>query len=83
MKIRIEKSEYVGSARCAAVDPDLYPLNGDGYIATESFDVPIGMEQITRRGARACPERVIFVHEDNASIPGRPLLWLDHISRRL
>jgi ferredoxin len=64
MKIHIEKSKCVGNARCAAIAADLYPLDDDGYIATEGFDVPAGEEQRARRGARACPERIIHVEDD-------------------
>jgi ferredoxin len=65
MKIRIEKSQCVGNARCHAVAEQLYPLDDDGYIDTEGFDVPPGEEQLARRGARACPERIIFVVEED------------------
>jgi ferredoxin len=64
MRIRIEKSACVGNARCAAVAGDLYPLDDDGYIAVDQIDVPAGEEQLARRGARACPERIIFVEDD-------------------
>jgi ferredoxin len=56
----------VGNARCAAVAPDLYALDDDGYIATEGFDVPAGKEALAQRGARACPERIIFVVEEDS-----------------
>ena len=65
MKIRIEKAACVGNARCAAVAPDLYALNDDGYIDTDGFDVPEGQEKLAQRGARACPERIIFVVEED------------------
>ncbi len=64
MKIRIEKSKCAGNARCAAVSAELYVLNDDGYIAIEGFDVPNGMEQLAKRGARACPERIVTVIEE-------------------
>jgi ferredoxin len=64
MKIRIEKPACAGNARCAAVSVELFPLDPDGYIATSGFDVPEGMEALAWRGARACPERVITVIED-------------------
>ncbi len=64
MKIRIQKSACVGNARCAAIAPDLFPLDDDGYIAVEEIDVPKGMEALAQRGARACPERIIIVVED-------------------
>jgi len=64
MKIRIEKAKCVGNARCAAVAEDLYPLNDEGYISVDHIDVPEGKEALARRGARACPERIIFVEEE-------------------
>jgi ferredoxin len=63
MKIRIEKASCVGNARCAAVSDELFKLDDDGYIAVEEIDVPPGQEQLAKRGARACPERIIFVEE--------------------
>ena len=64
MKVRIDKAHCVGNARCSAIAADLYPLDDDGYVATEGFEVPPGAEELARRGARACPERVIAVIED-------------------
>jgi ferredoxin len=66
MKIRIDKASCVGNARCAAVAPGLFPLDDDGYIAVSEIEVPPGQEQLARRGARACPERIIVVEEDPA-----------------
>lgn len=65
MKIRIDIAGCVGNARCAAVSDVLFKLDDDGYIAVEEIDVPEGMEALARRGARACPERVITVVEDD------------------
>jgi ferredoxin len=67
MKIRIDKAACVGNARCAAVAPELYPLDENGYIAVSEIDVPAGKEALARRGARACPERIIVVEEDDES----------------
>ncbi len=61
MKIRIDKVRCTGNARCWAIAPELYPLNDEGYIASDGFDVPPGQEALAKRGARACPERVIEV----------------------
>jgi ferredoxin len=63
MKIRINKSLCVGNARCAAVAPELFPLDDDGYIAVEEIDVPAGKEELARRGAKSCPERIIIIEE--------------------
>ncbi len=65
MKIRVDKSACVGNARCWAVSEELFPLDDDGYISVEEIDVPPGMEELARRGARACPERVIEIIEDD------------------
>jgi ferredoxin len=65
MKIRINKSACVGNARCAAVSEQLFPLDDDGYIAVEEVDVPPGMEELARKGARACPERIIVIEEES------------------
>jgi ferredoxin len=63
VKIRINKAMCVGNARCAAVAPQLFPLDDEGYIAVEEIDVPAGMEELARRGAKACPERIIVIEE--------------------
>jgi ferredoxin len=72
MRIRIDKAACTGNARCAAVSDALFPLNDEGYIDSDGFVPPEGMEQIARRGARACPERIIFVIEDDESISWPP-----------
>ena len=66
MKIRIDKAQCVGNARCHAVAAHLYPLDDEGYVASEGFEVPVGEEALARRGARACPERIIHVVENQA-----------------
>ena len=63
MKIKINKAGCVGHARCAAVAPEIYKLDDQGYILQEEIDVPPGMEKQAVRGARACPERIIKVEE--------------------
>jgi ferredoxin len=63
MKILIKKTACVGNARCAAVSEELFPLDDVGYISVEQVDVPPGKEDLARRGARACPERIIRVEE--------------------
>jgi hypothetical protein len=36
----------------------------NGYIQVEEIDVPPGKEEDARRGAAACPERIILIEED-------------------
>ena len=68
MKIRIDKAKCVGNARCAAVSEVLFQLNDEGYIEMDAVDVPAGMEELARRGARACPERVISIEEQHPDV---------------
>lgn len=72
MKIRIERAACVGNARCQAVAGELYPLDDDGYVATDGFDVAAGLEKPARNGARACPERIIVVIEDDGTTSWPP-----------
>ncbi len=63
LKVRIVKAQCVGNARCHAVAELLYPLDDDGYIAIEGFTADEADALLARRGARACPERIITVEE--------------------
>lgn len=65
MKIRIERAACVGNARCSAVSEELFPLDDEGYIDSDGFDVKPGDETLAKNGARACPERIIFVDDDS------------------
>ena len=67
MKIAIDRERCAGHARCAAVAPDLYRLDDNGYIAMDGFEVPPGQEAMAQRGARACPERIITVRDESRS----------------
>ncbi|MFT4025486.1 MAG: hypothetical protein QM676_01595 [Novosphingobium sp.] len=52
MNIRIDKAHCVGNARCAAVAAALYPLDDDGYVASEGFEVPARRKGLSRAGRR-------------------------------
>jgi ferredoxin len=64
LKVIANMTACAGHARCAAVAPEVFELNDDGYIAFESKVVPEGLEDKARRGVRACPERVLRIEED-------------------
>jgi ferredoxin len=48
-----------GHARCAAVAPQLFKLDDDGFIRPEDIEVRPEDEALARRGVRACPERAL------------------------
>jgi ferredoxin len=59
MRITVDKAKCAGHARCAAVAPQVYELDDNGYIAFAEKTVPEQLEKAALRGARACPERII------------------------
>lgn len=66
MKIVIDMSRCTGHARCAAVAPELFDLDDNGYIAFAEKTVAPGLEDLARRGSRACPERIIQIVDDES-----------------
>lgn len=54
-----------GHGRCAVMADDVYEVDEDGYnIARGGYvDVPPGLEDSARYGAKVCPERVITIEE--------------------
>jgi len=66
-RIKIEKHNCQGHARCASRASHLFALDSDGYIATEGFEVPPGEELNALKGALSCPERVISMIDENGN----------------
>jgi ferredoxin len=64
LKIKVERAKCSGHARCAAVAPDVYDLDSDGFSISDGKTVPEPLRDQALRGARACPERAIKVEED-------------------
>ena len=64
MKIHLIEEKCTGHARCAAVAPDIFTLNDDGFLEMADTEIAPDMQALARRGARACPERAIEVIED-------------------
>ncbi|SDS90794.1 ferredoxin [Halopseudomonas litoralis] len=73
MKIIVDNKACAGHARCNEVAPGLYELDDNGYISTDGFDVEVGQQALARRGAKACPERVIHIVDEPANPPGNGL----------
>ena len=66
MKLRVSADLCCGAQRCAMVAPEVYSLV-DGFsalVGKPDHQVPPELEDIARRGARACPECAIQVIED-------------------
>ena len=66
MKITADHRLCSGHARCAAVAPEVFTLDDNGFIAFSEKDVPPEQAGLARRGVRACPERALTLIEDDA-----------------
>lgn len=64
MKIRLERGRCAGHAQCYAVDPDLFPIDDEGYSILQEHTVAPGEEQAAREGVNACPELALIIDED-------------------
>ena len=61
MKVTVNVHACVGHARCAAVAPEIYELNDEGFNVTAEKEVDPQLQPQALRGMRACPERIIKV----------------------
>ena len=64
MKVFANHALCSGHARCAAMAPEFFELDSDGYIGFEEKEVPPQQEAGARRGICACPERALTLVED-------------------
>jgi ferredoxin len=65
MKISVDPDVCDGHGQCSIVDPDLFPLDDDGYCDIgRGKPVPAGQEAIARDGVAACPVSALTVDED-------------------
>jgi ferredoxin len=63
LRIRVVVARCMGHARCAAVAPDVYVLDDEGYNRTAEKVVGADQRESALRGKRACPERIITVED--------------------
>jgi ferredoxin len=64
MKVRLERGKCAGHAQCYAIEPELFPIDDEGYSILKEHNVGPGDEQITRAGVAACPELALVIEED-------------------
>lgn len=58
MKITVAPDLCCGHHRCVEIAPQVYELV-DGFNVCDGREVPVGLEQMARDGAVACPEGAI------------------------
>ena len=64
MKVRLDRSKCAGHAQCYAVNPNLFPIDDEGYSTLQEHIVAPGDEQATRTGVDACPELALIIEDD-------------------
>ena len=64
MKVRLDRAKCAGHAQCYAVDPDIFPIDDEGYCIMEDHVVSPENRQATRDGVAACPELALTIEED-------------------
>ena len=64
MRVRLEADKCAGHAQCYAVDPDLFPINDEGYSVLAEHHVEPGDEQVTRAGVAACPDFALILDDE-------------------
>jgi ferredoxin len=64
MKVRLERDKCAGHAQCYAVDPDIFPIDDDGYCIMAEHTVAPDDEKATREGVAACPELALVIDDD-------------------
>lgn len=65
VKIRVNVKGCVGHARCAAVAPEVYELDDNGFNVTPYKEVDDLLQPQALRGMRACPEKIITVETED------------------
>ncbi|MBO9376640.1 ferredoxin [Sphingomonas histidinilytica] len=64
VRIKVNVAGCVGHARCAAVAPEVYELDENGFNVTAEKEVPEALRAQAVRGMRACPERIISIEQE-------------------
>jgi ferredoxin len=63
--ISVDRDKCMGHARCAALAPEVYQLDDDGYVDVPSATVVADeLRGTAQDGASACPERAINLSHD-------------------
>ncbi len=63
MKVHLERGKCAGHAQCYAVDPDLFPIDDEGYSTLEPYEVSADKEQLVRDGVASCPELALIIED--------------------
>lgn len=61
MRISVDNDQCAGTGQCHEVDPELFPLDDDGYSAVGTGrEVPPGLDDQAQIGIDTCPMAALF-----------------------
>jgi ferredoxin len=66
MKYLVDEALCSGHGLCAAVAPEVYELDDEGFNAQagHTCEVRAGLEDAAREGAESCPDAALVIIED-------------------
>ncbi|MGC0367494.1 ferredoxin [Rhodococcus sp. 27YEA15] len=62
-KLTLRRELCSGHARCHAVDPEMFPIDDEGYSTLETTAVADDRIDIAREGVHACPEVALAIED--------------------
>ena len=64
VRLRLDRDLCVGHAQCYTTDPDLFPIDDEGFSLVD--DQVVADDRITaaRAGVNACPERALRLEDE-------------------
>jgi ferredoxin len=64
MRVRLQSEKCVGHAQCHAVDPEMFPIDDDGYSTLTTRSVTDGELSVVKDGVAACPELALILEDE-------------------
>jgi ferredoxin len=67
VKVRLQPGKCAGHAQCHAANPDLFPIDDEGYSALDPLrarEIALADQESARLGVSTCPELALTVEED-------------------
>ncbi|MFI7530263.1 ferredoxin [Nocardia salmonicida] len=63
MELHLNRAHCVGHALCHTTDPDLFPIDDDGYSSLDSAVIDAADADRAQRGVAACPEQALRLEQ--------------------
>jgi ferredoxin len=68
VRVHVDPERCQGHARCAALAPDVFELDENGFSTTRDTPVPPQLEVDAGKAVRSCPEEAITVATDAPAV---------------